>query len=44
MKPGGKDGRLYKIKELTAIEGGSDVTLPAGHKFGFYKIKSVASS
>ena len=44
MKPGGKDGRLYKIKELTAIEGGSNVTLPAGHKFGFYKIKSVASS
>ena len=44
MKPGGKDGRLYKIKELAAIEGGSGMTLPEGHKFGFYRIKSVASS
>lgn len=44
MKPGGKDGRLYKIKELEAITGGSGVKLQAGDKFGFYKIKSVASS
>ena len=44
MKPGGKDGRLYKIKELTAIQGGSGVTLPEGHKFGFYRIKSVGTN
>lgn len=41
MKPGGKDGRLYKIKDGTAISGGEGVTLPDGHKFGFYRIKSV---
>ncbi|MBR1403481.1 MAG: hypothetical protein IJ558_04835 [Treponema sp.] len=44
MKPGGKDGRLYKIKELAAIQGGSGVTLPEGHKFGFYRIKSVGTN
>lgn len=41
MKPGGKDGRLYKIKELPAIQGGSGVTIPEGNKFGFYRVKSV---
>lgn len=41
MKPGGKDGKLYKIKEGTAISGGSSVTL---EKSGFYRIKTVASS
>lgn len=44
MKPGGKDGRLYKIKELAAIQGGSGVSLPEGHKFGFYRIKSVGEN
>lgn len=38
MKPGGKDGKLYKIAEGAAITSG---TLSAS---GFYKIKSVASS
>lgn len=41
MKPGGKDGKLYKIAEGTAITGGANVTLTAS---GFYRIKSVASS
>lgn len=41
MKPGGKDGKLYKIAEGNAITGGSSVTLTAS---GFYRIKSVASS
>lgn len=44
MKPGGKDGRLYKIKDGTAISGGEGVTLPGGHKFGFYRIKSIAGT
>ena len=41
MKPGGKDGKLYKIAEGEAVTGGASVTLTAS---GFYKIKSVASS
>ncbi len=41
MKPGGKDGKLYKIKQEAAIAGGSEVTLSTS---GFYRIKSVASS
>ena len=41
MKPGGKDGKLYKIKQGDAITGGENVTLSAS---GFYRIKSVASS
>ena len=41
MKPGGKDGKLYKIAEGTAITGGANVTLTAS---GFYRIKSIASS
>lgn len=41
MKPGGKDGKLYKIKEGTAITGGSSVAL---EKSGFYRIKTVAST
>ena len=41
MKPGGKDGKLYKIAEGEAVTGGESVTLTAS---GFYKIKSVASS
>lgn len=41
MKPGGKDGKLYKIAEGTAITGGANITLTAS---GFYRIKSVASS
>lgn len=41
MKPGGKDGKLYKIAEGNAITGGESVTLAAS---GFYRIKSVASS
>lgn len=41
MKPGGKDGKLYKIAEGNAITGGSSITLTAS---GFYRIKSVASS
>ena len=41
MKPGGKDGKLYKIAEGNAVTGGENITLTAS---GFYKIKSVASS
>ena len=41
MKPGGKDGKLYKIAEGEAVTGGASVTLADS---GFYKIKSVASS
>lgn len=41
MKPGGKDGKLYKIAEGEAVTGGESVTLTSS---GFYKIKSVASS
>ena len=41
MKPGGKDGKLYKIAEGNAVTGGTSVTLSAS---GFYRIKSVASS
>ena len=41
MKPGGKDGKLYKIAEGAAVTGGESVTLSAS---GFYRIKSVASS
>ena len=41
MKPGGKDGKLYKIAEGNAVTGGASVTLADS---GFYKIKSVASS
>ena len=41
MKPGGKDGKLYKYTEGAAVTGGSGVTLETS---GFYKIKSIASS
>lgn len=41
MKPGGKDGKLYKIKDGQAITGGSSITL---EKSGFYRIASIASS
>lgn len=41
MKPGGKDGKLYKIKAGQAITGGSSITL---EKSGFYRIASIASS
>lgn len=41
MKPGGKDGKLYKIAEGEAVTGGESVALTSS---GFYKIKSVASS
>lgn len=41
MKPGGKDGKLYKITSETLVEGGTSVTLS---KSGFYRIKSVAAS
>lgn len=41
MKPGGKDGKLYKITEGEAVTGGASVPLTDS---GFYRIKSVASS
>lgn len=41
MKPGGKDGKLYKITEKTAITGGSGVTVGTS---GWYRIKSIGSS
>ena len=40
MKPGGKDGKLYKIKDETVVTGGENVTLAES---GFYRIKSIAS-
>ena len=40
MKPGGKDGKLYKIAEGAVITGGASVTLAES---GFYRIKSIAS-
>ncbi len=40
MKPGGKDGKLYKITGETLVEGGEDVTLSTS---GFYRIKSVGT-
>ena len=44
MKPGGKDGKLYKIAEGTAIAGVSEQNPVTLTKSGFYKIKSIASS
>ncbi|MBP5283652.1 MAG: hypothetical protein J6Y93_03190 [Treponema sp.] len=41
MKPGGKDGKLYKIAEGNPVTGGAGVTLESS---GFYRIKSAASS
>ena len=40
MKPGGKDGKLYSIKEGEILNGGESVKI---EKSGFYKIKSIAS-
>jgi S-formylglutathione hydrolase FrmB len=40
MRPGGKDGKLYRIHFGDAIPGGAAVTLPAG----FYKIVSRAAA
>lgn len=42
MKPGGKDGKLYKIKEGDAITGGTSGAKI--EKSGWYKIKSIGSS
>ena len=41
MKPGGKDGKLYKIKQGDVITGGENVKLSES---GFYRIKSMLSS
>ena len=41
MKPGGKDGKLYKIVKETVVEGGIDTAL---EKSGFYRILAVGSS
>jgi hypothetical protein len=41
MRPGGKDGKLYRIVYGTALAGGSGVEIPAD---GFYKIASRAAS
>lgn len=41
MKPGGKDGKLYKIHDGTAISGGAGVALETS---GFYRIKSVGTT
>ena len=41
MKPGGKDGKLYKIYDGPEISGGEDVLL---EKSGFYRVKSVAEN
>lgn len=41
MKPGGKDGKLYKIHEGELVTGGEDVTISTS---GFYRVKSVGES
>jgi hypothetical protein len=41
MRPGGKDGKLYRIAYGAAISGGSGVTITAD---GFYKIASKAAA
>jgi hypothetical protein len=41
MRPGGKDGKLYRIAYGAAVSGGSNVTIAAD---GFYKIASKAAS
>jgi hypothetical protein len=41
MRPGGKDGKLYRIAYGAAIDGGSSVTVTGA---GFYKIASKAAS
>ena len=38
MKPGGKDGKLYKIHEEAEISGGPSAAL---EKSGFYRIRRV---
>lgn len=44
MKPGGKDGKLYKIAEGEAITGTAGETPVTLTRSGFYRIKSIASS
>lgn len=41
MKPGGKDGKLYKIVNETVVEGGLDASL---EKSGFYRILAAGSA
>jgi hypothetical protein len=41
MRPGGKDGKLYRIIEGAAIAGGTDITITTA---GFYKITSKAAT
>ncbi|MDR2049071.1 MAG: hypothetical protein LBP69_06425 [Treponema sp.] len=41
MRPGGKDGFLYRVTFGTAIQGGTDVVISSA---GFYKVVSVAAS
>ena len=41
MKPGGKDGRLYKIVKEKVVEGGIDTTL---EESGFYRILAAGSA
>jgi hypothetical protein len=41
MRPGGKDGKLYRITYGAALNGGESVTITAA---GFYKIASKAAS
>jgi hypothetical protein len=41
MRPGGKDGKLYRVVYGAALTGGESITIGAA---GFYKIASVAAS
>ena len=41
MKPGGKDGKLYKIYEMTTVSGGEGAMIANS---GFYRIKSVGEN
>lgn len=41
MKPGGKDGKLYKIAQGQAVTGGTGATVGSS---GWYRIKSIATA